>query len=479
MSVAEIANIYSSINNIQLGLNEVTGNTFSNYNQLSRIVSQQANIYNTIYYGTGNLTTGNLTVTSNYNISGNLNVDSDTFWVDATNHRIGILNTNPLQALDIKGSANISANTFVRNNVGIGSTSASANLHVVGNAIISGNLNVDSGTFWVDDINNRVGILNTNPQFALDVNGTANITSANFNSSVIFGNTSGTTGVIRLTQESNINYLQIGLNTTTGSAADLFIGNYLQITSASSRKIMFKADGNVGFGTASPAYPLDVTGVANISGSLLCNNRLQGYATTSPVNNFWLGLQGSGTEGQRNAIGIAGNSPTTGLVTTIQLRTNDTNRLNIISTGNVGIGTETPNVQLQLSTDGARKLTTTTWATGSDARIKEDIVSANLDTCYQIVSNIALHHYKWIPDIANIVEDKSMLGWIAQEVETVFPKAVSKSNDYGYDDFRVLNADQMYKVMYGALQKVIQKCENYEIEINQLKDKITLLENNH
>ncbi len=74
MSAAEIANIYASINNIQLGLNEVTGNTFSNYNQLSRIVSQQGNIYNSVYYGSGNIVTGNIVVNNNATITGNISV---------------------------------------------------------------------------------------------------------------------------------------------------------------------------------------------------------------------------------------------------------------------------------------------------------------------------------------------------------------------------------------------------------------------
>ncbi len=98
MSASEIANIYSSINNIQLGLNEVTGNNFSNYNQLSRIVSQQANIYNTLYYGTGNLTTGNLSVSANALISGNLVIN---------NGNVGIGKTNPRYAFDMVGTANI------------------------------------------------------------------------------------------------------------------------------------------------------------------------------------------------------------------------------------------------------------------------------------------------------------------------------------------------------------------------------------
>ncbi len=119
MSAGEIANIYSSINNIQLGLNEVTGNTFSNYNQLSRIVSQQANIYNAVYYGSGNIVTGNLVVNSVANISGNLtlpsgnliltrgNILSTVGNVQVSNGNVRIATGNLILS---NGSANINGN---------------------------------------------------------------------------------------------------------------------------------------------------------------------------------------------------------------------------------------------------------------------------------------------------------------------------------------------------------------------------------
>ncbi len=109
MSASDIANIYASINNLQNQFDAITGNTLSNYNQLSRIVSQQGNIYNSVYYGSGNIVTGNLIVGGNATISSNLNVDNGTLYVDNVNNRVGILNTNPQYDLDVKGSANISS----------------------------------------------------------------------------------------------------------------------------------------------------------------------------------------------------------------------------------------------------------------------------------------------------------------------------------------------------------------------------------
>jgi alpha-tubulin suppressor-like RCC1 family protein len=106
--------------------------------------------------------------------------------------------------------------------------------------------------------------------------------------------------------------------------------------------------------------------------------------------------------------------------------------------------------QLDMSTDNARKLTTTTWTTGSDEALKTDIVTADLERCVEIVSNLDLKYFKWeIPS-----DDKHSLGWIAQEVEQFFPKAVQTNEAHGIPDFKNLNSDQLIKVMWGALKKL-------------------------
>ena len=65
--------------------------------------------------------------------------------------------------------------------LGIGLISPTTLLHVDGNATINenlfvaGNLSVDDNTLFVDDVNNRVGIITTAPTQTLDVRG--NLTS--------------------------------------------------------------------------------------------------------------------------------------------------------------------------------------------------------------------------------------------------------------------------------------------------------------
>ena len=122
----------------------------------------------------------------------------------------------------------------------------------------------------------------------------------------------------------------------------------------------------------------------------------------------------------------------------------------------LALGLSAPTFQLDLSTDKARKLSTTTWTTGSDSRIKSDIQSANLARCVDIVDSLDLKYFKWdIPGVPGPTDSHS-LGWIAQDVKEFFPNSVRQTQDYGFDDFHNLDSDQLIKTMYGALKKMCQ-----------------------
>ena len=183
--------------------------------------------------------------------------------------------------------------------------------------------------------------------------------------------------------------------------------------------------------------------------------------------------------------------------------------------GSIGVGTSTPAYQLQLSTDSAGKPSTNTWTVVSDERIKDDIELANLDLCYEAVKNIPLKRFKWKDEVysSEQVSDRRKLGWIAQDVEAVFPKAV-RIKEFKYnqafedvivpaiepelddkgnviaegepehieqkmisedviEDCRDLNVDQLYAAMYGTIQKLISKVETLEATVAILKDDAT------
>jgi hypothetical protein len=133
----------------------------------------------------------------------------------------------------------------------------------------------------------------------------------------------------------------------------------------------------------------------------------------------------------------------------------------------------TPTYQLHLSSDSAAKPATSTWTVSSDQRLKNNIQDADLDLCYNNVNNLRLTKYTWKDEVytSEQVADRSKLGWIAQEVEQIFPKAVEKQNMHGYEDCRTLNNDQIIASLYGCIQKLMKKCENRQTSIDQLKVK--------
>jgi hypothetical protein len=180
-----------------------------------------------------------------------------------------------------------------------------------------------------------------------------------------------------------------------------------------------------------------------------------------------------------------------------------TDVLYISSTNNVGIGMN-PGYQLQLSTDSAAKPSTSTWTVSSDERLKENIILADVDRCVEIIRAVPLKHYRWKDEVYTLdqVKDRSKLGWIAQDVEKVFPKAVYMTpfhynqvyedivNSDGVaerqlisedviEDCRDLNADQMYAVMYGAIQKLISENDTCKATNVSINEKLSTLSSNY
>ena len=260
----------------------------------------------------------------------------------------------------------------------------------------------------------------------------------------------------------------------------------------------------IGSSTADPR--IDFRGADSTSGPNIIS------AVAYPLNSGTLSFEG--TAGQLFSIT---NNLTSGSIFSVNdvsgipsIDVNANGTVSMVSYGgSVGLGVTNPTHQLHLSLDSARKPATNTWATTSDVRIKEDIVPADLDICYNILKTLPLKYYKWNDEVYSfkVTKDRHKIGWIAQDVETVFPKAVNqfelRYNKKTYEDYivpaveevfgvitpaqpehteqreiiteeiipdcRDLNVDQIYAVMYGAIQKLISKIETLEEEVDTLK----------
>jgi microcystin-dependent protein len=142
----------------------------------------------------------------------------------------------------------------------VSTNTTSGALVVTGGVGIGGNINI-GGTLSVTGNSTITGTFTVNNNVSLGNSSAANS---------IISFTSANSAMRFYTHSDGICYIQTGTSVTTGSAADLFIGNYNRQVNDSTRKFMIKADGKVGINTITPGYNLDVLGSIN-STSLYIN----------------------------------------------------------------------------------------------------------------------------------------------------------------------------------------------------------------
>ena len=156
---------------------------------------------------------------------------------------------------------------------------------------------------------------------------------------------------------------------------------------------------------------------------------------------------------------------------------------------------------LELGSSYANKAGTDGWANASDSRYKESIIDADLDICYNNIKNLKLKKYSYKEEILERPNtDTHTLGWIAQEVETIYPKSIItspfttwvtyngntpiyasngidiiKPGDRVQDvkagstvipDFKTMTDTQIINSLYGAVQKLQSTTELLQTQVS-------------
>jgi len=146
-------------------------------------------------------------------------------------------------------------------------------------------------------------------------------------------------------------------------------------------------------------------------------------------------------------------------VSSLRIQSSEPFQANIAYTSSLVVGdltnplglVPTSNIRLTLFSGDAYKPTGSTWNTTSDERIKENIRDADLEMCYSNFQQIPLRRFTYKEPFVQDLYDKYVLGFVAQEVEEILPKAVTTSPT----DVSILNIDQLNMIRFGALQKTI------------------------
>ena len=156
----------------------------------------------------------------------------------------------------------------------------------------------------------------------------------------------------------------------------------------------------------------------------------------------------------------------------MSFRVNDAERIHINSNGNVGIGL-TPSYQLQLSTDSAAKLSTATWDTTSDERVKTNIEPyvKGLDEIVKLEPKTFDYNGKAGFDSSI----KGNIGIIAQEIKDIFPETIkiykAKLNEEDDQETELLSFNP-HAITFALINAVKELSQ----EVKGLKERIENLE---
>jgi hypothetical protein len=91
---------------------------------------------------------------------------------------------------------------------------------------------------------------------------------------------------------------------------------------------------------------------------------------------------------------------------------------------------------------------------------------ADYDLCYSNLKSLDLKRYSYIQAFkeAAQIQDTFRLGWIAQDVQPIFPKAIHEVDapEYGLSNMLNVDFDQVYAMMYGALRHAMSNLDGLE-----------------
>jgi hypothetical protein len=308
----------------------------------------------------------------------------------------------------------------------------------------------------------------------------ANNTAVGFNAMATINQGSNNTGIgvdTATTSTLTSNATAIGYKATVGASNCVVLGSINGVNGATSSV-------NVGIGTISPATALEVvdanvTTTATVEGTI--NVMTNGAQAIDAGGSITLG--GSVTDAGttfRTFGSIEGRKATaTTNVTSgyLLFKTNNagtlSERMRITNAGDIGIGTAAPGGQFELSLNEGRKPTSNTWTIPSDARLK------NVNGIYQkgLAEILQLkpirYNYKntdkrtFDPKVL----DKEAFGFLAQEVQPLFPEAVGTDPD-GYLNF---DLHPILIASINALKELNAKNEQLEQKSSQLEKENQLL----
>ncbi len=428
---------------------------------------------NTITSGTGTLTLGSyaLALSASSNINQNLLTTSAPTFAGLT------LNGTLVQSASTSGYLSSMTNTDTTTGGGLfvqtNGTGNILDLNVNGSDIVTiseaaSTFNNPTSFMAVGDVSMAYDLLLTNATSSTikSAGPVAIEAGETFNSSTLTLRTFNA-GQIVLDSPGGVSLLQSQAWTVATGTSALNIIN----ASASSLFNIDSTNSRIGIGTTGPRAKLDiVNGSANTNGDAAQDVEITGPKTNIDIYQTNLAIQTNDAQGTGigGSIAFGGlyraandganfamikgakensiNANTEGYLAFFTRSGSGNERMRITSTGNVGIGTTSPSYTLQVN--GTAWVTSGAWS-GSDQRWKKNIqpIANSLDKVLQL-SGVS---YDWRADEfpANNFDNKTHLGFIAQDVEKIVPDLVTT----GADGFKGIDYSGFSSLLVNAVKE--------------------------
>ena len=251
------------------------------------------------------------------------------------------------------------------------------------------------------------------------------------------------------------------------------------------RLVIAQGNGNIGLGTSSPTARLNLVGGGIKIHNGFSRSTARPSLTTLSIGNYEirgvgsiggntqidgaddgflrLSAGGGSSVSAQSSIDISGGSDNPDMNNSLVFRTSGTERFRVNSSGNIGIGTTTPSVSLQVAGD----IIANSIAGSSDARFKSNILP--IENPLQKVQQLHGVTFDWktkeFPERA--FSDNRALGFIAQEVEKVLPEVVQTEKTA--EGYKSVQYDKVVALLVEAIKEQQKQINSLKTEVKKLR----------
>ena len=249
--------------------------------------------------------------------------------------------------------------------------------------------------------------------------------------------------------DSSLNFIQYLDNTNGPNPDTIYIGTNTNTVNIG--KTTTVISGNVGIGTNSPAYNLDVTG------GIRATSTLDLKTVTGDAANSWISIRPDAS-GNYIESGTQNGGSSNNYKLLIFSGINAQNQTMCIDPANVRVGINNNSPNYTLDVNGS--VNATSYNSSSDYRIKENV--AQLDSKF-VVDNLNPVTY------LNNNLGKQDIGLIAHELQEIFPELVNGEKDG--EQFQSVNYIGLIPILIKEIQELKKEIKLVKTELNELKNK--------